>query len=81
MFINSTLTEFLGWSLTINLGILILVSLLLIAMRSPLTNLHGKMFGLSETDVSRAYFQYIAQYKLLIMIFNLAPYIALKMMG
>jgi hypothetical protein len=81
MFVSATLTEFLGWSLVINVGVFVFVSVSLILMRSFVTNLHGKMFGLSETDLSRAYFQYLANYKLLIMVFNLAPYIDLKMMS
>jgi hypothetical protein len=38
------------------------------------------MFGLDDTDLSRAYFQYLAQYKILIFVFNLMPYLALRIM-
>jgi hypothetical protein len=31
--------------------------------------------------LSRAYFQYIAQYKIAIIIFSLTPYVALKLMA
>ena len=41
---------------------------------------HGKMFGLSEADLSRQYFQYVANYKIAIVVFNLVPYIALVLM-
>jgi hypothetical protein len=44
----------------------------------PIKRLHAKMFGLSEEDLSRAYFQYLAQYKIAIFVFNLAPYLALR---
>jgi len=40
--------------------------------------IHGKMSGLDETDLSRAYFQYLAQYKIVFFVFNLVPYIALR---
>jgi hypothetical protein len=36
------------------------------------------MFDLAEADLSRAYFQYLAQYKILIFVFNLMPYLALR---
>jgi hypothetical protein len=36
------------------------------------------MFGLSEDALSRAHFQYLAQYKVAIFVFNLAPYLALR---
>jgi hypothetical protein len=81
MFISATLTEFLGWSLVINSAVLLLVSLMLIAMRAPIAKLHDKMFDLSDADLSRAYFQYLGQYKLLIIVFNLTPYLALKLMA
>jgi hypothetical protein len=80
MFTMSTLTEFLGWSSVINICILIIASLSLMLMRDSLTSLHGKMFGLDNRDLSRAYFQYIAQYKIAIFILNIVPYIALKIM-
>ena len=80
MFTMSTLTEFLGWSSIINICILIFATLVVMLMRDSITKLHGKMFGLDTTDVSRAYFQYIAQYKIAIFVLNLVPYIALKIM-
>jgi len=39
------------------------------------------MFGLNEMDVARAYFQYLAQYKIAIFVLNLVPYIALRMLS
>jgi Family of unknown function (DUF6868) len=39
------------------------------------------MFGLSEADLSRAYFQYLAQYKIAIFVLNLVPYVALEFMA
>ncbi|MBW1763017.1 MAG: hypothetical protein JRJ64_16315 [Deltaproteobacteria bacterium] len=47
-------------------------------MRSSISSVHAKMFGLDEADLSRAYVQYLAQYKIAFFIFNLAPYIALR---
>ena len=76
-----SLTRFLGWCSVINLGILIFASLAVTLMRSQLLSIHGKIFGLGEADLSRAYFQYLAQYKIAIFVFNLVPYIALKTMA
>lgn len=81
MFTLETLTEFLGWSSLINMIILLFVSILLVLMRQSIMNIHSKMFGLKETHLSEAYFQYLAQYKIAIFIFNLVPYIALKIMA
>ena len=76
-----SLTRFLGWCSVINLGFLIFASLAVTLMRSQLLSIHGKMFGLGEADLSRAYFQYLAQYKIAIFVFNLVPYIALKIVA
>lgn len=74
----ASITSFLGWCSAINMAMLIFASLMLIAMRDTIVSIHAKMFGLSESDLLRAYFQYLAQYKIGILLFNLVPYIALK---
>ncbi|HHA19786.1 MAG TPA: hypothetical protein ENK70_08785 [Methylophaga sp.] len=76
-----SLTELLGWASIVNIAILLFSTLLLIAMRGAVTNLHSKLFGLDEKDLGRAYFQYLAQYKIAIITLNITPYIALKIMG
>lgn len=81
MFTLQTLTEFLGWASVINISILLISSISLILMRESIIRIHSEMFGLDDTHLSRAYFQYLAQYKIAIFIFNLVPYIALKIMS
>ena len=81
MFTIETLTELLGWASVINICILIIASISVMLMRNAMISLHGKMFGLDSVDLSRAYFQYIAQYKIAIIVFNLVPYIALKIIA
>ena len=53
---------------------------MLAAMRPSISKIHGGMFGLEEADLSRAYFQYLAQYKIMVFVFNLMPYLALRIM-
>ncbi|KUJ73025.1 hypothetical protein AVO41_00295 [Thiomicrospira sp. WB1] len=76
-----TLTEFFGWASVINVAILLLSTLSVIAFRGAITGLHARLFGLDETDLGRAYFQYLAQYKIAIIVLNIAPYFALKLMA
>jgi len=57
------------------------ISITLVLMRSSLSIIHARMFNLNDTDISRAYFQYLAQYKIAVFIFNLVPYIALKIIS
>jgi hypothetical protein len=75
-----TLTEFFGWTSLINLAILCLSTLAVVAMRGTITKIHTRLFGLDEKDLGRAYFQYLAQYKIAIIVLNVAPYIALKVL-
>ena len=77
---TETLTQFLGWTSVINIIILSLSTVSVLAMRGTITGIHSKLFHLDEKDLGRAYFQYLAQYKIAIIVFNIAPYIALKLM-
>lgn len=76
-----TLTTFLGWCAVLNIGMLTFAAIALGLMRAPISQIHAKMSGLSEADLSRAYFQYLAQYKIATIVLNLVPYIALKIMA
>ena len=76
-----TIREFLGWCTVINVGLLMLSSILLIAVRGAASRIHGKMFNLDEKYLSQAYFQFLAQYKIAIIVFNVVPYFALRIVG
>lgn len=78
---TETLTELLGWASVINIALLLLTTITVIAMRGRISKIHSTLFGLDEKDLGRAYFQYIAQYKIAIIVLNIAPYIALKIMA
>ncbi|MCP3661780.1 MAG: hypothetical protein GY696_04675 [Gammaproteobacteria bacterium] len=69
--------EFLGWCTVINAAMLSLAAIAIFLFRGPIVKIHSKMFDLSEEDLSRAYFQYIAQYKIIFMVFNFVPYVVL----
>ena len=76
-----TIREFLGWCAIINCGLLIFSSILIIAIRGTASRIHGKMFNLDEKFISKAYFQYLGNYKIAIIVLNIVPYFALKIMG
>jgi len=70
--------EILGWCALLNIGILLFSSLILVIAGPACKRIHAKMFGLSEADLSRAYFQYLSQFKIAVIVFNLVPYLALR---
>ncbi len=74
-------TTFFGWATVINFVFLTVATISIVTMRGFISGMHGKMFGLDPVDLSRAYFQYIAQFKIAVIVFSLTPYIALKLMA
>jgi hypothetical protein len=74
------LATFLGWCTVINSAFLIVAAVSVIAMGGTMAKMHSSMFGLSESELSRIYFKYIAYYKIAIFMLNLVPYIAVKAM-
>lgn len=44
----------------------------------PLRSIHAKLFRLTDDDLSRAHFVYLASYTIAIMMLNLVPYIAYR---
>ena len=75
------LTTFLGWCTLLNVGMLAFSSLMLFGGGSRIAKIHAKMFDLEPSQLPAAYFQYLAQYKIGILLLNIAPYIALKLMN
>ncbi len=75
-----TVREFLGWCSVINIGMLLLSTIMLTIMRGWIIKIHAKMTGVSEADLPRIYLEFLGNYKMLIIILNLVPYIALRIM-
>jgi hypothetical protein len=76
-----SLAAFFGWCTVLNYGLLIFMSLIVMTMRGTMTSVHSRLFGVSEADLPRCYFQVLAHYQSLILAFCLAPYVALKLMA
>ena len=76
-----TLTAFFGWCTLINSGILAFSTVALFIGRKSIPKIHASMFGLQESTLAPAYFQYLAQFKIITITLNLAPYIALKILA
>ena len=74
------LRDFLGWCTLINSCLLILSGAAVLLCRERIISIHGRLFSMAKEDLSKAYFYYLAIYKILIICFNLTPYIALNFM-
>jgi hypothetical protein len=77
----SNLTELLGWTSVINIAYLLLATIILMFMRGTVSSIHSKMLDMDEKELSSKYFDFLSVYKIVTLVFIVAPYIALKIMG
>ena len=77
----SQLTELLGWASVINIGYLFIAAMTIMFMRGTVSKLQSKMFGIDEKEISDKYFTFLSNYKVATLVFIIAPYLALKIMG
>jgi len=73
--------EFLGWCSVIHIGLLIFSAIFVASLGGSISRIHAKMFNLDESNLSSIYFQYLAQYKIAIIVFSIVPYFALTIMN
>jgi len=74
------LTDLFKWMTVINIGILVLSSVLIMVLRNVMCRMHGKMFGIKEDSVAVVAYGYLGMFKVLVIAFNLVPYISLQLM-
>lgn len=75
-----SLREFLGWCTVINIGVMLWSVIMIAMLRDRISGLHAKIFGLEKSEVKLAYFQFLANYKIAVIVFCLVPYLALLIM-
>lgn len=80
MFTLDSLTTFLGWCTLLTFGLLILSIVLLLVLKDWISSLHSRWFGIDSKALPLVYFNFLGNLKLLWYVFNLIPYIALKLM-
>ncbi len=73
--------QLLGLCLLINVAILFLTTVFLGLLGGWASRVHAKMFDLDEAWIRQGYFSYLANYKLAVILLNLAPWLALNLMG
>lgn len=73
------LTDFFMWMTVLNVGILILSSVLAMSLRSFLCKSHGRLFGIEEKQVAAAAYNYLGNYRLLVIVLNIVPFLSLHL--
>ncbi len=75
-----TLKTFFFWMTVINFLILLISTVGVVALTQEMKVIHSQMFHVPSDELSQIYLEYLAWYKLLWMIFNLVPYVSLRVM-
>ena len=60
----SFLISFFGWCSLLNIGMLLLATLLLTSFRKSTKKIHSKLFNIPEVELNILYFKYLAYYKI-----------------
>jgi hypothetical protein len=76
-----TLTTFFMWCTIINLGFLILTSIVCLFLADFSYRMNNRFFSISRETFNIGAFSFIALYKIVVITFNLVPYIALLIIG
>lgn len=71
------LYHFLLWSTLINFGLLLWTTMMLLLLGDRIVAVHQKFFDLEPAKLQELYFQFIGNYKIFIIMFNLVPLIVL----
>ena len=72
-------TSFLAWCTLVNFVFLLFWFFFLTAAGGWTRRMHGKWFGLSDEAFTAVHYKMLADFKLLWVMFNLTPYLALRL--
>ncbi|MCX4193653.1 DUF6868 family protein [Methylophaga sp. OBS1] len=75
----ASLIALFGWMTVINFALLIFSTLILTMFRTAVIRVHTRVTGLEENALKPVYLYFLGFYKVLIILFNLVPYLALKL--
>jgi hypothetical protein len=75
------LTEFLKWCCIINFGCLLYIALVLMLFPNFVYQVHSRFFKLSRKAFDVIIYSFIGVYKIVFIVFNLVPFVALKIVS
>lgn len=71
------LTELFKWMLLINIGLLVFSTISVLVLKNFMIRLHTSLFGISKEQFALAVYAYLGMFKIIVIVFNIVPYIAL----
>ncbi len=75
------LATFFGWCTVINLGFVILIVVAWMLFQQGLAETLASNFGITQDEARATFFRVLQQHRLSVIVLNLVPYIALKIMS
>lgn len=75
---TETLLYVLGWSGVINVALIVFWFFLIIFAGDFVYRMHGKLFKVSEQEVAKIHYAGLLNYKMIIVFFNIVPYLAIR---
>lgn len=76
-----TLTTIFMWCTILNVGLLVVSSLICVCAGDWAYRMHSKWFSISRETFNVAIYSFIGLYKVLVLVFNVIPYVALLIVG
>ncbi len=76
-----TLTTFFMWCTIINGALLLFSAIMCMSLPNFIYRIHSKLFHISRDSFNVAIYSFIGFFKILFLIFNVVPYIALLIIG
>lgn len=70
---------FLAWTTTINLALFVFSAIYIVFIKDKALALHSKWYGVPKAKVKEMVYLAMAIYKIFIITFNIAPYLALRL--
>jgi len=71
-------TEFMAWSAALNVGLFVFTALAVVMVGGPISKIHWRMFGVDPAGIRGTYYDYFAIYKIVVLVFFVVPYLALR---
>lgn len=77
----ATLTSVFGWMTLLNIGYLIVATTCLTLCRSWVAGIHARLTGVPGGELPGHYFSFLANFKIAVIVLNLMPYLALRIVA
>ena len=72
--------NFFYWCSVINFGMMLVSLVFVLTAKEMVYKMHGKLFNLTKECLSQEIYHFLGIYKIFFIVFNLVPFIALKLM-